>query len=81
MAAMVARVSRSMTRRAAEGDMEALTALLAMGEAVDVATVLAGRALHDFGYSWTDIGNELGTSKQAAAKRFSRPSTDAAGGR
>jgi hypothetical protein len=78
MAAMVARVSRSMTRRAAEGDVEALTALVQMREAVDAATVLSARALHDFGYTWADVGRELGVSRQAALKRFGRPDADAA---
>lgn len=76
MAAMVARVSKAMTRRAAEGDVEALTALVSMRQAVDAATVLAARGLHDFGMSWTDVGNELGISRQAALKRFGRPDAD-----
>lgn len=79
MAAMVARVSRSMTRRAAEGDVEALTALMSMREAIDAATVLSARGLYDFGYSWAELGRELGITRQAAAKRFGRPDADAAG--
>ena len=81
MASMVARVSRAMTIRAAEGDVDARLALTTMREAVDVATVLAARGLHDFGMSWTDIGNELGISRQAALKRFGRPVDDGTGAR
>lgn len=59
--------------------MDALVALVNMAQAVDAATVLAARGLHDFGYSWTDVGTELGISRQAALKRFGRPAGDGTG--
>lgn len=76
MAAFVGRVARAMVRRAGEGDLEALTALRAMSEAIEQATEDAARALHDdpfgpgTGYSWTVIGAELGITRQAARQRF-----------
>lgn len=73
MADFVGRIARAMVRRAADGDLEAITALATMRQAVDAATVDAARALHDHpsaGYSWTEIGRELGVSRQAALQRF-----------
>lgn len=75
MAAMVKRVARSMVRRAAAGDLHALTALRQMREYVDQATTAAAQELHDpigweGGYSWTVIAQELGISRQAARQQF-----------
>lgn len=70
MAAFLKRTFRAMTRRAAEGDLEALSAL--EGSRVELTYQLgeSARALHAFGYSWTEIGRELGISRQAARQRF-----------
>ena len=74
MAAMVERVARGMVRRAEAGEDEALIALVRMRKAIDEATVLTARALHDADLlSWTDVGKELGISRQAARQRFARP--------
>ena len=74
MEGMVRRVARGMVRRAEAGEHDALVALVAMRDAIDEATVLSARALHDAEImSWTDIGRELGISRQAARKRFARP--------
>jgi hypothetical protein len=75
MAAMVRRVSRSMVKRAASGDLHALTALRQMREYVDQATRAAAQELHDpiewsGGYSWTVIAQELGISRQAARQMY-----------
>lgn len=71
MAAFVCRVARGMVRRAAEGDLEVLSALQSMSAAIDQATTEAAKALHDqAGYSWTEVGRELGTTRQAAFQRF-----------
>lgn len=77
MAQMVARVARAMVRRAAAGDVHALTALRQMREHVDAATRSAAQELHDptewsGGYSWTVIAAELGISRQAARQQFGR---------
>lgn len=71
MAAFVCRVARGMVKRAAEGDLETLSALKTMAAAIDQATADAARALHDQAdYSWTEVGRELGTTRQAAFQRF-----------
>ena len=77
MAQMVRRVSRSMVKRAATGDINALIALRQMREAVAEATKLAAQELHEptewtGGYSWTVIAQELGISRQAARQQFSK---------
>lgn len=73
MTGMVRRVSKAMVRRAEEGDVLALTALVDMRDAIDAATAEAARALHDGpdGLSWTAIGQELGMTRQNARQRFS----------
>lgn len=75
MAGMVRRVSRAMVKRAAAGDLHALTALRQMREYIDQATKAAAQELHDpiewsGGYSWTVIAQELGISRQAARQQF-----------
>jgi len=71
IAAFLKRMARAMVRRAAEGDLEALSALQESRDAIDVAMTDAARALHDdFLYSWTQIGTELHISRQAARQRF-----------
>ncbi len=74
MLAMLKRVGgRGLVKRAAIGDLEALSALQeaervmhdALGEAVTAAREQAG-------YSWGDIARELGMSRQAAQQRFGK---------
>jgi hypothetical protein len=81
MAGMVRRVTRAMVRRAAAGDLHALTALRQMREYVDQATRAAAQELHDpiewsGGYSWTVIAQELGISRQAARQQFGLTKSD-----
>ena len=77
MAAFVGRIARAMVRRAGEGDLEALSALKQMRADVDAATKAAAQALHadPYGYSWTEIGRELGITRQAARQQFSTKET------
>ncbi len=81
MAGMVSRVAKAMVRRAAAGDLYALSALRQMREHVDQATRAAAQELHDpiewsGGYSWTTIAQELGISRQAARQQFSLKAGD-----
>jgi len=69
---MASRVARAMVRRAAEGDLEAVSALRSMQAAVDEALGQAAAAAHDFGYSWTHIADELGISRQAAWQQYGK---------
>lgn len=68
--AFLKRMARALTRRAAEGDLEALSALHGAAQAVDDAMGQAARELHGFGYSWTEIGREVGLTRQGARQRW-----------
>lgn len=80
LAAMLKRMSRALVRRAAEGDLEALSALAdverhfhdALTDAVNAARTPRGNGPGLEGYSWTEIGNALGVTRQTAQQRFSR---------
>lgn len=74
---MARRVVRSLVRRAAEGDTEALEQLAKLDEVVSYAVTEALSAMHDqAGYSHTELAGVLGVSRQAALKRASRPVPD-----
>lgn len=67
----IKRLILSMGRRGRMGDLEALTALTMLGDAVTVARVLAAQRLHfDHGYTWAEIGRAAGISRQAAEQRW-----------
>lgn len=66
------RMARAFVRRAAEGDREMLSALAQAHADLGVALGDAARAAHDHGYSWTEIADELGITRQAARQRFAR---------
>jgi hypothetical protein len=69
-AAFTRRILAAYGRRVAAGDIEALPAMLALSTQVDATLKVAVRGLHGFGYSWTDIANRLGVSRQAAQMRY-----------
>lgn len=69
-AAFTKRIIRAHARRVAAGDVEALTDLVALSQAVEKATAEAVIGLRDFGYSWADIATRIGVSKQAAQQRW-----------
>src|SRR5262245_40260419 len=69
-AAFTRRIIRAHARRVAAGDVEALADLTALSVAVDQAITEAVIGLKTFGYSWTEIGDRLGISKQAAQQRW-----------
>lgn len=78
LAAFLRRMARALVRRAGEGDLEALSALVDARTAIDAAIGQAARALHDLDpepYSWTDIGRELRISRQAARQMYGRKDT------
>jgi hypothetical protein len=70
---MARRVVRALRRRASDGDTEALEQLLQLADVVSAEIVAAGAALHDFGYSYTELADVAGISRQAARARFNRP--------
>lgn len=76
IAAFQRRMARAMVRRAVDGDLETLSALVDTQRAIDAALGQAARALHESGYSWTEIARELGTTRQNARQRFGREGDD-----
>jgi hypothetical protein len=69
-AAFTRRIIRAHARRVATGDVEALTDLVALSSAIYDAINHAVTGLREFGYSWTEIANPLGLTKQAAQQRW-----------
>jgi hypothetical protein len=65
-AAFVRRAVAAYARRVAAGDVEALRDLVGLSADLDTALVNAVKGLRAFGYSWTEIGDRLGISRQAA---------------
>lgn len=83
LAAFLRRMGRALVRRARDGDMDALVALVDSRDALNAAILEAARALHyEFhddhsgGYSWGEIARELGMTRQAARQRFGREGDD-----
>lgn len=70
--AAAGRMMKGLVKRAANGDTEALEQLLGLDAVLASATREAGAALHDFGYSWAELGSVAGTTRQGAASRFRR---------
>ena len=66
----IRRVIRAYGRRIATGDVEALRDLLALATEVEAATDNAVEGLRDFGYSWGEIAQRLGVTRQAAHQRW-----------
>jgi hypothetical protein len=69
-AAFVRRVLKAFSRRIAAGDIDALTDLINLAADLEVALQQAVSGLRDQGYSWTDIGNATGVTRQAAHQRW-----------
>ncbi len=69
-AAFARRVIRAHGRRVAAGDPDALASLVALARDVDAATGDAVTGLRTAGYSWADIANRLGVSRQAVQQRW-----------
>lgn len=73
-AKFVRRITRAYGRRVANGDIDALSGLVALREELDAVTDQAVATLRSepYCYSWARIGEELGISKQAASSRFGK---------
>jgi hypothetical protein len=69
-AAFVRRAVAAYARRVAAGDVEALRDLVGLSADLDTALVNAVKGLRAFGYSWAEIGDRLGISRQAAQQRW-----------
>jgi len=69
--AFARRVIVAYSRRVADGDIEAITALAALADEVDTAMREAITGLRErSGYSWADIALRLGITRQAAQQRW-----------
>jgi len=66
----VARQIIALGRRAAEGDLLALEELQAIEQLAREVTTKAGAAAHASGYSYRQLADALGVSRQAAHERF-----------
>lgn len=71
-AAMMSRMIRAHRRRVALGSTEDLADLIALRAELDAAIDEGALALHSTGVSWTEIGDALGVTRQAARQRFAR---------
>jgi hypothetical protein len=69
-AAFARRIIRAYARRVASGDIEALTDMVTVSSLLDEAITDAVTGLRGHGYSWADIGQRLGISRQAAQQRW-----------
>ena len=70
-AAFGRRIIRAHGRRVAAGDIAALGSLADLSAELDAAMADAVTRLRaDHGYSWADIGRELGVTRAAACNRF-----------
>jgi hypothetical protein len=78
--AFARRILRAYARRVAAGDIEALRFLAELSSEVDAVTRLAVAELRKspYRYSWQEIADRLGTSRQAAQMRYATP-TDQSG--
>src|ERR671921_2280540 len=70
--AFVRRILRAYARRVAAGDVEALRSLALLSSEVDAVTRLAvaGLRTSPYFYSWSEIADRLGVTKQAAQMRY-----------
>jgi hypothetical protein len=76
-AAFTRRIVRAYSRRVAAGDIEALAAMVTLAHDFETAIQAAVIGLREFGYSWTEIANRLGISRQAARQRWNTTETSA----
>jgi hypothetical protein len=72
-AAFARRILAAFGRRIADGDIEALTDLTNLAAALDDAIAHAITGLRGYGYSWADIADRLGITRQAAHQRWANP--------
>ena len=70
-AAFLRRVIRAFGRRIAAGDIDALADAAFLSAQLDTTIKTAVTGLRERGYSWADIGRQLGVTRQAAQQRWS----------
>ncbi|WP_460498509.1 hypothetical protein [Glycomyces tarimensis] len=70
--AFARRVIRAYGKRVASGDVDALPELIELSASLDEAIGEAVQGLRAFGYSWTEIADRVGMSRQAAQQRWGK---------
>jgi hypothetical protein len=68
--AFTRRILRAYARRVASGDVEALRSMVTLSTEVDAVITLAVLGLRQIPFSWAEIAERLGTSRQAAQMRY-----------
>ncbi|GAA1777434.1 hypothetical protein [Luedemannella helvata] len=78
--AFARRILRAYARRVAAGDIEALRSLAALSAEVDAVTreAITGLRQQPHAYSWAEIADRLGVTRQAAQMRYGNGSGGAA---
>ena len=69
-AAFLRRAIRAFGRRIAAGDIDALADAAILSSHLDLTIKTAVTGLRARGYSWADIGLQLGVTRQAAQQRW-----------
>jgi DNA-directed RNA polymerase specialized sigma24 family protein len=69
-AAFARRIIRAHGKRVATGDVEALRDLTALSTILDDSIGNAVKGLRGHGYSWQEIADRLGVTRQAAHQRW-----------
>ncbi len=69
-AAFTRRVLAAHGRRIASGDIDGLSPLAQLADELDRALQHAVTGLHAAGFSWTEIADRLGITRQAAHQRW-----------
>jgi len=73
-AAFACRILRAAARRVGDGDIEGLAGLVALRTEVDaaIAAAIDGLRSPKWAYSWAQIAQVLGTTRQAAQQRYGK---------
>lgn len=70
--AFARRILRAMGRRVSDRDIEALSVLADLQADLAAQMQTSVDALLAHGYSWADIGRQLGISRQAAQQKYGK---------
>lgn len=68
--AFARRILRAYGRRVADRDIESLAGLAGLRDDVDVVIRQTVAGLLEAGYSWADIGRQLGMTRQGAFRKY-----------
>ena len=72
----IRRILRAYSRRVADGDIEALSLMTRLADELDDTIAQAVKGLRAQGYSWTEIGDRLGITRQARPATMDRTVAD-----